>query len=183
VRLILNADDLGYSPGVSRAILALIRAGRVTSTSVPVNLLHSLDAMEAVGGCEGLGVGVHLNLTRGTPCLAPARVPTPSNGRGGFGSAPGLFSRALAGRISQAEAAAELCAQIETAAARGISVAHRDSHSHWHTLPRMASLVRNLAKEYHIPRVRVSDPRRAPAISAAWLAAATGSRIHPERGF
>ena len=39
--LIINADDLGYSPGVNMAIANLYQAGLVTSTSLIVNLPHS----------------------------------------------------------------------------------------------------------------------------------------------
>lgn len=60
-RLILNADDLGYDPAVSRGIVESMRAGVVSSTTLIVNAPASAEAARLA---EGLSVGLHLNLVR-----------------------------------------------------------------------------------------------------------------------
>jgi hypothetical protein len=60
-RLILNADDLGYDPAVTRGILEAMRVGVVSSTTLMVNTPSSA---EAAAAAKGLPVGLHLNLVR-----------------------------------------------------------------------------------------------------------------------
>ena len=61
LRLILNADDFGYDPAVSRGIAEAMRQGVVSSTTMIVNSPWSEDA---AAQAEGLAVGLHLNLVR-----------------------------------------------------------------------------------------------------------------------
>ncbi|HEY1905611.1 MAG TPA: ChbG/HpnK family deacetylase [Myxococcaceae bacterium] len=63
-RLIVNADDLGYDPAVSEGIVLAMRSGVVTSATLMVNLPHSEHGATLA---RGLPVGLHLNLSRGTP--------------------------------------------------------------------------------------------------------------------
>jgi chitin disaccharide deacetylase len=60
-RVILNADDFGYDPSVSRGIVRAMKEGVVSSTTMMVNTPHSEDAASQ---CEGLAIGLHLNLAR-----------------------------------------------------------------------------------------------------------------------
>src|SRR4030095_8186486 len=85
--LIVTADDFGLTAGVSRGILEAGARGIVTSTTVMVNrpidpeLIARLEA-------SGLGAGLHLNLTLGTPIADPRRVPSLGGGEGRFIRAP-----------------------------------------------------------------------------------------------
>lgn len=63
LRLVLNADDLGYDPEVTRGIVEAMRRGVVSSTTMIVNSPHSEDAARQA---DGLAVGLHLNLVRFT---------------------------------------------------------------------------------------------------------------------
>jgi predicted glycoside hydrolase/deacetylase ChbG (UPF0249 family) len=172
VRLILNADDLGYSPGVNQAIFDLYACGRLSSASAVVNLPHSPAALERAAARPGLALGVHLNLTKGRPCLSTQQVPSLVDRDGAFYPTPTCFARAMAGQVSTAEAEAELRVQIERALDYGIEISHLDSHSHWHILPSLQRLLYDLATEYGVSRVRQADPRRALVPNSLWLAAA-----------
>ena len=61
LRLILNADDFGYDPAVTRGIAEAMRQGVVSSTTMIVNSPWS---EEAAAQAEGLAIGLHLNLVR-----------------------------------------------------------------------------------------------------------------------
>jgi predicted glycoside hydrolase/deacetylase ChbG (UPF0249 family) len=65
-RLIVNADDYGLTRGVSEGILAAHRHGIVTSTTVLVTGDIEPDLVARARDC-GLGLGVHVNLTLGSP--------------------------------------------------------------------------------------------------------------------
>jgi len=72
--LIVNADDFGLTPGVSAGILAAHRHGIVTSTTVLVNRAILPVHIDAALG-SGIGVGLHINLTLGSPITgAPSLV-------------------------------------------------------------------------------------------------------------
>lgn len=69
-RLILNADDFGYDPEVSRGIAESMRMGVVSSTTMIVNSPWSEDAAK---DADGLAIGLHLNLVRFQSVSAPSR--------------------------------------------------------------------------------------------------------------
>ena len=60
MRLIVNADDFGYTPGVTRGILRAHRDGIVTATTLMANAPDTEDAAKAARADKTLDVGVHL---------------------------------------------------------------------------------------------------------------------------
>jgi len=75
IRLVVNADDFGLSPAISRGILRAHRDGIVTSTSLLGNCADLDGARALLAEAPNLGVGVHLALVEGGPVADPARVP------------------------------------------------------------------------------------------------------------
>lgn len=57
--LIINADDFGYTQGVSRAIVEAHRQGTVTSASLMVNTPGAAEAADLARQHPDLGVGLH----------------------------------------------------------------------------------------------------------------------------
>jgi len=57
---VVNADDFGLSPAVSRGILTAHRGGIVTSTSLLGNATDLSAAAAMLAQAPGLGVGAHL---------------------------------------------------------------------------------------------------------------------------
>jgi predicted glycoside hydrolase/deacetylase ChbG (UPF0249 family) len=122
-RLIVNADDFGLTPGVSRGILGAHRRGIVTSTTVLVTQPAEPDVIhEALDA--GLALGLHVNLTLGTP-LSGARSLVGEDGR---------FvrdARRAASRASARDVETEVEAQVEKfVALAGRAPTHLDSHHH-----------------------------------------------------
>lgn len=66
VRLIVNADDLGYCVVRDRGIAECFLHGIVTSTSLLVNGHSAVHAIE-IGRMYGMPLGIHINLTEGRP--------------------------------------------------------------------------------------------------------------------
>src|SRR5215469_17901352 len=73
-RLIVNADDLGLSHGITEAILHCHLNGIVTSASLMVNQPGTEYAVEWIKKTPNLDVGIHLNLCQGRPVLPPRMV-------------------------------------------------------------------------------------------------------------
>src|SRR5580704_17043945 len=96
-RLIVNADDFGFTPAVTAGILEAHAAGSVSSTSMMVRCPGWDDGVRHARATTTLGVGLHLNLLVGAPL---ARVPSLTDPRTGrFLPLPTTVRKALLLRI------------------------------------------------------------------------------------
>lgn len=143
--LIVNADDFGYTPGVTRGIVRAHREGIVTATTMMANAPDSEGAGRAARENDALDVGVHLVFTYGRPVLPPARVPSLLADRAKFWPVEDLMRR---GQPTADEALAEGRAQFaKVRELIGREPTHIDTH-HWvHDLPALEDAVLALAKE------------------------------------
>jgi len=155
--LIVNADDLGWTPGVNRGIVDAHRKGIVTSTSLLANGEAFDDGVEASRESQGLGVGIHLNLSDGKPVAPAAQVKTLVDAHGNFSGGPEtLLFRLTAKTLDTGEVEKEWNAQIEKVKAAGIRPTHLDGHKHVQMLPGLFGIALRLAKKHGIEAVRVS---------------------------
>jgi len=184
-RLIVNADDFGFTPAVTAGILEAHAAGSVTSTSMMVHCAGWQDGVRQAAATQGLDVGLHLNLLVGAP-LVPARSLTDARS-GRYLPLGALVRRSLLGRIDAAEVAAECEAQLAALGEAGIAVTHMDSHRHTHALPVIRRAVAAVAARRGLPLRRPVEShfRRAggPAshlhravIGASWRVAGIGAQ-------
>lgn len=139
-RLIVNADDYGYTPGVSEGIRLAHRNGIVTSTTVMMTMPHAREELQKLAAeTPTLRVGVHLTVTEGRPFRLD-----------------GFFRREHLGdqldTADQAELRGEWEAQIEALLATGLRISHLDSHHHATYLRERSLLVLfELAKALGVP--------------------------------
>jgi predicted glycoside hydrolase/deacetylase ChbG (UPF0249 family) len=171
IRLVINADDFGLSPAISRGILRAHRDGIVTSTSLLGNVAD-LDAARALlAQAPGLGVGVHLSLTGGAPVAPADRVPSLVTSAGTFHQhGRDLIATWARGRISPEEVERELDAQVARIRDAGLAVDHLDTHRHLGFLPVVGRAVETIARRHGIAGIRsaverptlawVTEPRR-----------------------
>lgn len=162
-RLLVNADDLGWSRSVNRGIIEAHRDGIVTSTSLLAAGRAFDHAVESLAGSPDLSVGVHLNIYRGTPVLPADRVSTLLGPDGSFPGSWRVTVRRLAtGAIDLAQVEAEFSAAVERVLDAGITPKHLDSEKHLHHWPSVFEVVCRVARRYDIPRVRVVREPFAP---------------------
>jgi len=168
-KLIVNADDLGWTDGVNRGIVEAFHHGIVTSTSLLANGAAFAGGVEAARSAPGLGVGVHLNLSDGPPVADRETVTSLLNKDGEFAGGPEnlLLRRARRGLLL-AEVENEWDAQIQKVRDAGISPTHLDGHKHVHMLPGLFEIALKLAKRHDIGAIRV-------ALEASSLRAALSS--------
>jgi len=165
-RLIINADDFGFSEGVTRGIVEAHTAGSVTSASIMANGIDWDNAVRLARATRTLGFGVHLNLVQGRPLLRVPSLTDPETNE--FYSLGLLALRAVAGRIDRGELEAETRAQIERVRGAGIPVTHLDSHRHAHALPAIFPVVARVARDAGIRAIRIpQEPLRLNALDAA----------------
>lgn len=172
--LVVTADDLGLSPGVTRGILEAHRDGVVRSTSLLVTFPASEQAAALALAEPDLEVGLHLDLVGGTPASDPASVRTLCDAEGRFHPLPELSRRLFTGRVRATELAAEIRAQVARARAWGVPALAWDSHRHTHLIPPIARVVGPLAHELGVRWIRRGRAPGAPlAVKSAAIHAST----------
>jgi len=144
-RLIVNADDLGYSRGASAGILRAHRDGIVTSATLMANAPATEEAAELARAAASLDVGVHLVLTHGRPLSDTRTIPSLVGPDGAF-----LRPREVVGtgRLRSDEVLAEYRAQYARVRSLiGREPTHIDTH-HWvQSDPSVAEAFAALARE------------------------------------
>jgi hypothetical protein len=162
-QLIVNADDYGYFPGVSRGILALAERGRVTATGILANGPQSREQFGWLAEHPGLDVGVHLNLTWGRPLTSGMRRRLARYG----GRFPGKYRMVLGvlGRgVLLREIGEEWGAQIHACQEHGLDLKFINSHEHLHMLPALFDLYCELAERLKIPFLRIVRPEPTASV-------------------
>ena len=146
-KLIINADDFGYSRAVTYGILDSYKTGILTSTTMMMNTVATEHAAETAKDNPGLGVGVHLVLTFGKPLLNTHK--TIVDERGNFRKLSiyenGNFE------IDLEEVYKEWRAQIEKFLSYGLIPTHLDSHHHINSFGKLYEVYLRLAEEYSLP--------------------------------
>ena len=127
-RLIINADDFGWSRSITDGILRAHEDGIVTSTSLLANQPASVYAISMIPRVPRLGIGIHLNLCSGAPVSPAEQVPTLVGADGNFHPAPQMLRRLLRWQASPAEIETEFRAQIRWVRERGVNLGHADTH-------------------------------------------------------
>ena len=156
--LIVNADDYGLTPAVSRAILDAHHRGIVTSTSL-LTLAPGFDKTAAwLADAPSLGTGAHLALVgEDPPLLSAAEVPTLVDGRGMLCNSWRQFlPKAAAGRIDPDDIRRELGAQIGRIQDAGLAIDHFDTHQNLHLWPLVQRVVMELGELHDVRVIRVT---------------------------
>lgn len=134
-RLVVNADDLGLSPGVNRGVLGAHQAGIVTSASLMVRQPAAAAAAAAAREHPGLGLGLHLDFAewelRDGEWRPVYEVVDPDDG------------------AAVADEAERQLARFRELV--GSDPTHLDSHQHVHRTGPARAVVANLARSLAVP--------------------------------
>lgn len=166
-RLIINADDLGFSEVVNESIIEGTETGLITAASLMVNMPFAEKAAQLVRErTPHLSVGLHFCLTSGIPLSNPNDIPLLVDSSGRFRH--GFFSlfRLLRSRNSeyqqnvvgqlQTEWLSQLAEMNRLSKQYGLRFDHIDSHQHVHVLPRLWGI---LAEEAEKRQITLRVPR------------------------
>jgi hypothetical protein len=157
--LIVNADDFGLTPGVSRGILDAHAHGIVSSTTaivtrpIPEELVECLQA-------SGIGIGLHVNLTLGSPLTRAASL---VDSKGAFVRDP----RQAAARAAPPDVEREVRAQLDAFhRIFGGPPTHLDTHHHVGLHSPVREIVLEHARRLGVPVRSQNASARARARSA-----------------
>jgi chitin disaccharide deacetylase len=172
-RLIVNADDLGMTIGINRAIVEGFEQGIITSATLMATSGAFDDAVARVHELQDpnrrLSVGCHIVLLDGKPSLPPERVstllePTANGVSGQLRSSLVNFTRSsLTGKLNPEEIEAEAVAQFGRIQATGLELSHFDCHKHAHMFPAVLRPLLRAAKARGIRAVRNPFGRLFPS--------------------
>lgn len=162
-RLIINADDFGFTTDVNAGIVHAHREGVLTSTTLMANGAAFDDAVRLSRETPTLDIGCHLVLVQGRSLVTGHPLP----------ETPVRLLQTLARR--RLDVYAELRAQIEALVKAGIRPTHLDTHKHTHIVPTVFRTVVRLAQEFTIPYVRLPLDRTVPLVG---LPCALASRYY-----
>jgi len=139
-RLVVNADDFGFTREVNAGIVEAHRRGILTATTLMatggVTRDAFDDAVRLARETPSLDIGCHLVLV-GAPGF-PLTVPR-------------LMCAVALGRIQIYD---ELVRQVGRIVDAGLNPTHLDTHKHTHLLPPVLEAVARISEEFRIPWVR-----------------------------
>jgi predicted glycoside hydrolase/deacetylase ChbG (UPF0249 family) len=172
-RLIINADDFGFTPDVNRGILEAHRNGILTATTLMANGAAFEDAVRLAKETPSLDVGCHLVLIGGWSLLPPYNA-LPA-------SVPQLLCALAARRIRVYD---ELAAQVRKILDTGLDPSHLDTHKHTHLAPPVLDAVARIAREFDIRWVRrpFDFPITAQGDAVPWVKRAASRGLGALRG-
>ena len=144
MKLIVNADDFGYTERVSAGIVRAHRDGIVTATTLMTHAPHTDGAAKLARATPSLDVGVHLVVTFNRPTGDVSRYRSLVDKDGKFFQPTELMAR----EIDREEALLEYRAQYRRARELlGRAPTHLDTH-HWvHDHPALEWAIGELARE------------------------------------
>lgn len=154
---VLCADDFALTEGVSRSILELLAARRLSAAGAMTNRPHWRRLASEFGRhAEQADLGLHLNLT----CAAPLSVMPRIASQGLLPSLPQLARAAATAPAARREIAAEIDRQLDAFEdAMGRAPAFLDGHQHVHVLPGVRRAVLDaLQRRYPAGSVYLRDP-------------------------
>jgi hopanoid biosynthesis associated protein HpnK len=169
-RLIVNADDFGFTSGVNHAIIEAHTRGVVTSSTLMANGPAFAEAAQLAREVPRLSVGCHIVLIDGEPVLTPEQLPSLTAASRFRDGMIALAARAITSRMDAAQITAEAAAQIRKIQAAGITVTHFDTHKHTHLFPSILRPLLRAAADCGVRAVRNPFGPRLPLLSSQLLA-------------
>ena len=141
MRVIINADDFGFSKGVNLGILEAFENGVVSDTSLMCNMQGFEHAVELMKKHPVLKVGIHFTTSVG-PSLTRGKTISDENGML-------IHNQQSIANCDEEELYAEYHAQLQKFLATGFVPTHIDWH--WCYTPVQVRVAARLAKEYNLP--------------------------------
>ena len=126
--LVVNGDDGGADHRGDQDLLYLTALGVVTAVSVLANGPSSKDFVHSARG-QKVSLGLHFNLSEGTPVGGPYKTLTNNEGLF-FSNKHTVWEKAAEGHFDPDEVAAEAVAQFGALESMGADIDHIDGHNH-----------------------------------------------------
>lgn len=160
-KLVVNADDFGFTPDVNQGIIEAHRHGILTATTLMATGAAFDEAVRLARETPSLDVGCHLVLVGDPP----------------FPRTVAQLMRAVA--LKRIHAYDEFALQVRRVLDAGLRPTHLDTHKHTHLLPPVLDAVARISEEFGVPWVRrpFDFPFAADGVPAAKRATARAMTV------
>ncbi|MBR0206035.1 MAG: ChbG/HpnK family deacetylase [Clostridia bacterium] len=161
MKIIINADDFGYSESVNQAIAEAFSRGWITNTTIMANMDGYLNAV-ALAKQEGFAdrVGLHVNLFEGQPLSSQMRSElfVAEDGRMSPAKFHGFrtFHKFFLPYGARKAVEQECLSQMQRYADSGLTLKHLDSHFHAHTFLSVYRIIRRVNRKFGFKTIRLS---------------------------
>lgn len=162
MKIIINADDLGYSHEVNLAIVEAFSKGWITNTTIMANMPGYDEAVELAKANDFFDkVGLHLNFFEGTS-LSHSMHNDPYFTERGYMTSYKIFHvlspkyKFSLPKTTMRALAEEADEQMKKYVESGFSELHLDSHGHSHTQLAVWRSILKTIKKYRFCTVRLS---------------------------
>jgi len=161
LKIIVNADDLGFNPYVNRSIAEFIEKGFVSSVSLMANGEDFTGAVEIVRNYPMVSVGAHLNVTEFSSLsesnvFKEYKITDSENRFTGIIKKRTNIKAVFPDRLKEA-IFQEWCLQVERILDNGIKITHIDSHNMVHYWKPLFPIIKKIQHRYSIGIVRMKD--------------------------
>lgn len=159
MKIIVTADDFGLDELTTESIIEFMESGYCTQTSVMVNMSYSDAAVMKIKNGDMINrVGLHLNLSEGSPLTDRIKSDSDICGRDGFfrsqfhsGKSAFILSKQQKELLSD-----EIEEQMKKYLSYGFTRMSLDSHNHVHTHYSIFRIVKPLLSKYGFRYIRIS---------------------------
>lgn len=162
MKLIINADDFGFSKSINAGIIDAYKEGLISSTTIMINMPYASDAISKWKENSSLGIGLHINLTQGSPISNDVKSLVDENNT--FHKHRKIENQEVA--IIYEDAYKEIKSQIEKLLSFNVTIDHLDYHHNIHLNPAIRKALINLALEYNLPLRTIDKDFRKEVIAA-----------------
>jgi len=166
-RLIMNADDFGFSNHTVEATIYCMESGVLSSATLMANMPAFEKAVAFALKHPEFSYGAHICLTDERPLSSAHDIPTLIGPGGLLWPTREFIKRASTGRIWPRDIYREVLAQVSLINRSGLHLTHVDTHGHVHKFPAVLLALRRAMKTYGIRAVRRMQNLyyRAPRLS------------------
>jgi chitin disaccharide deacetylase len=159
-RLVVNADDFGFSESVNEAVVRAHQNGILTTASLMVNEAAAGQAVQMARQHTALGVGLHLSLVCGEAALSPGKIPNLAGPNGKFSdNAPIAGMKYFFSAKCRAQLRAEIAAQFEKFHATELPLDHVNGHLNMHLHPVILGILLENSEKWGIRAMRLTSDR------------------------
>lgn len=164
MKLIINADDFGFSKSINEGIIVAFKEGLISSTTIMANMPYTEDAIEKWRENKELAIGLHINLTQGSPVSKNVKSLVDDNNL--FYNHRKIENEDI--ELIYEDVYKEIKSQIEKLLLAGVRIDHLDYHHNIHLNSIIRKVLKDIALEYKLP-IRTIDSDFRKEVRAAGI--------------
>ena len=154
-KLIVNADDFGFSDHMVEWTIKGFECGALTSATIMAGMPATEKAVAYAKSHPQFSFGVHFCLVDEVPMCRPEDIPSMVDANTGrLWSTRQFIMRNFTGQVKVEDLKREMRAQYSALRDAGVSVSHVDGHGHHHRLQQSVKALAELRGELGFTKVR-----------------------------